>query len=436
MNLIPIDQIVVRPHRQRQEFNINAHQELVTSISETTVGLQNALVVRPEDGKYILLSGERRLRAIRDIYELGGRIIYAGIQVDGGMVPCVLTTSLSELDAEEAELEENIRRQDLTWAERAQATARLMALRGKQAEAKGEPCPTVREISQEIRGSGDGINQENTRRELIITRFLDDPDVKAAKTLDEAYKVVKKKETAKKNADLAATVGSSITLQSHKVFQTNCLDWMEACFPNTFDVILTDPPYGMGADEFGDSGGRAEGAHNYRDDKSYWDDLMSKWAPLSFRVAKPQSHLYAFCDIDNFEDLKYYLREAGWNVFRTPLVWHKPSGMRTPWVNGGPQRRYELILFARKGDRPVNILRGDVIEYTPDSNLGHSAQKPVALYKDLLERSCLPGDSVLDTFCGTGPIFPAATACKAYATGLELDATHYGIAVSRLKEEQ
>jgi len=37
-----------------------------------------------------------------------------------------------------------------------------------------------------------------------------------------------------------------------------------------FDVILTDPPYGMGADEFGDSGGLTEGAHAYKDDEEYF----------------------------------------------------------------------------------------------------------------------------------------------------------------------
>ncbi len=436
MNLIPIEQIIVRPHRQRQEFDINAHQELVTSISETKVGLQNALVLRKEPEGCILLSGERRLRAIADVYALGGTIRFNGADVPSGQVPCVYTQELSELDAEEAELEENIRRQDLTWAEKAAATARLMNLRGRQAESKGEPCPTVREIAQEVRGSGEGINHEETRRELIITRFLDDPDVKAAKTLDEAFKVVKKKEQRRKQEDLAATVGSAITLSSHKCFHADCIEWMMEQPAEQFDVILTDPPYGMGADEFGDSGGRAEGAHAYRDDKAYWDTLMATWAPQAFRLAKAASHLYAFCDIDNFEDLKYYLKEAGWKVFRTPLVWHKPSGMRTPWVNGGPQRRYELILFARKGDRPVNILRGDVLEYSPDGNLGHSAQKPVGLYRDLLERSALPGDRVLDTFCGTGVIFPAATAVKCLATGVEMDAAHYGIAVQRLKEQE
>jgi len=433
MNLIPLDQIIVRPRRQRQEFNINAHQELVTSISETTVGLQNPLVVRPEGTQFILLSGERRLRAIQDVYALGGTILYAGNAVPAGQIPCTLTTELSELDAEEAELEENIRRVDLTWAERAEATSRLMSLRGRQAEAKGEPCPTVREIAQEVRNSGEGVNQENTRREIIVTKYLSDPDVRSAKSLEEAFKVVKKKEQAKKHAALAETVGANISLASHQCYNTNAKDWLAGQPSEQFDVILSDPPYGMGADEFGDSGGHAAGGHGYVDSYDYWCSLMPAVVEHLYRVAKQNAHCYLFCDFDRFHELKFMMEENKWRVFRTPLIWHKPTGSRTPWVNQSPQRRYETILFAIKGDRQVTALRGDILEHTPDTNLGHAAQKPVSLYQDLLERSVMPGDRVLDPFCGTGPIFPAATAVKCLATGVELDATSYGIAISRLK---
>jgi DNA modification methylase len=76
---------------------------------------------------------------------------------------------------------------------------------------------------------------------------------------------------------------------------------------------------------------------------------------------------------------------------------------------------------------------GDVLDYPPDTNLGHAAQKPVALFQDLLSRSILPGQSVLDPFCGSGPIFAAAHALKARATGIEMDQGSYGIAVKRIE---
>lgn len=85
-----------------------------------------------------------------------------------------------------------------------------------------------------------------------------------------------------------------------------------------------------------------------------------------------------------------------------------------------------------KGKRPVLKMGGDVLDFAPDANLGHAAQKPVDLYRELLSRTCLPGDSVFDPFAGSGPIFPAAHGLKVRATGIERDQASYGIAVKRV----
>ena len=200
-----------------------------------------------------------------------------------------------------------------------------------------------------------------------------------------------------------------------------------------FDVILTDPPYGMGADEFGDSGGLAVDAHGYSDSEDYWKQLMEVFVPESYRLAKANAHAYIFCDVDKFAELRAMMGKAGWKVFRTPLIWFKPSASRAPWPDKGPQRKYELILFAVKGERNVTKMLGDVLQYNPDDNLGHAAQKPVELYKDLLGRSARAGDTVLDCFAGTGPILPAAHQLKVAATALEQLPANYGIMAKRLE---
>ena len=100
----------------------------------------------------------------------------------------------------------------------------------------------------------------------------------------------------------------------------------------------------------------------------------------------------------------------------------------------GPQRKYETILYAVKGKKTVLRMAPDVLDFRADSQLGHSAQKPVALYRELLGRSCVAGSAVLDVCCGTGPIFPAAHELKCRAVGLELDQKSYGIAVQRIQK--
>jgi DNA modification methylase len=121
-------------------------------------------------------------------------------------------------------------------------------------------------------------------------------------------------------------------------------------------------------------------------------------AKEGYRVTKENAHLYAFCDIDLFLTIKSIFTNEGWRVFRTPLVWFKPTAFRAPWPEQGPQRKYEIIFYAVKGARKVNKLFGDVLTYPTDDNLGHQAQKPVALLTDLLSRSYRPGDKVLDPF--------------------------------------
>jgi DNA modification methylase len=245
--------------------------------------------------------------------------------------------------------------------------------------------------------------------------------------------VLKKQEAAEKHRTLSASVGATFTSNVHQLVNNDSLEYVGGYLADSFDCILTDPPYGMGADEFGDSGGLAAGAHGYADNWEYASKCYSVLAVEGYRITKTQAHAYVFCDIDNFSELKNIFTLAGWQVFRTPLIWYKRQGSRAPWPEFGPQRKYETILYAIKGKRPTLRMVGDVLDFPSDDNLGHAAQKPVALYQELLSRTCLPGDSVLDPFCGTGPIFPAAHALRVKATGIERDPASYGIAVARLQ---
>jgi len=429
MRVLPYDQIAIAANRQRRDFPIDQHQELVESIDSK--GLFHAPILRSDGTSFTLVAGERRLRAIKDLADLGKGFRYDGEPILPGMVPYVLVSDLSELEAEEAELEENIRRVDLSWQERAAVTARLAGLRARQAESLGLPAPSTADIHAEVRP---GVQfTETTRQELLLAKHLDRPEVAKAKTAAEAFKILKRAEQGERNAELGRMVGASLTGQSHTIRQGDAIELMREMGDGAVDVILSDPPYGMGADTFGDSGGMAAGAHFYRDDYESWLELMAAFGPESYRTAKPDAALYLFCDIERFPELKIYMGKCGWNCFRTPLIWFKPNGSRAPWPDAGPQRKYECILYATKGAKKVQYLRGDVLEYSADENLGHPAQKPVGLYEDLLRRSAIPGDRILDPFAGTGPLIPAAHNLKMFATGFERDDAAYGIMVGRLK---
>lgn len=434
LHAILAQNILVPKTRQRKEFKPEHIVELAGSISQH--GLMHPVVVRkdPDSAKgYLLVAGERRMRALEYLWNFGEPVHCAQAKFPEGTVPCVYFGELDELSAKEMELEENIRRVDLTWQEKAAATNELLELRRAQAEVKGTPAPTVDTIASEVRGDSPA-SRDKTRKEILVSKHLADPEVKKAATVDEAFKLLKRREELARSAALAAQVGVTFNSSVHTLRHGDTQEILPELSAESFDVILTDPPYGIDADKFGDSGGAAQGAHFYDDSWTYWNKLVKFLAAESFRVAKPQAHCYVFCDVDNFVLLKNFFMEAGWRVFRTPLIWVNPTANRAPWPEHGPQRKYQIALYAVKGNRPVTKVLPDVLVYPSDDNLNHQAQKPVALYTDLLQRSVRPGDTVLDCFGGTGPILPAAHSLKCRATYVEMDQSAYGIALERLSK--
>jgi len=427
---INVNEILIDKHRQRKTISQEDVLRLANSIAAN--GLIQPVVVRKDpEGNYLLVAGERRLRALTHLWFFDNQVRCGEFQFEVEHVPCIYQGDMDPDDAFEMELEENIRRVDLSWQERAQATAELNERRKRRAAAAGLAAPTIEELAETTHGSS-GESLQRTRAEILVAPHLSDPDVAAASSPKEALKLLQRKEQASKNAALALSIGKSL-IDEHTLHQGECFRVLEDIPDGTFDVILTDPPYGIDADQFSDSGGRVAGAHFYDDSWKTWNTLAKRLAVESYRVAKPQAHAYIFCDIDNFVLLKGFFQEQEWRVFRTPLVWVNPTAMRAPWPEHGPQRKYQICLFAVKGNRPVNRIYPDVVTYASDDNLGHHAQKPVALYLDLLTRSVRPGDTVLDPFGGTGPVIPAAHELKCRATYIEQDPAAFGIGVKRLE---
>ena len=435
-SFIQISDILIPPERQREIFDPLALNELGESIG--ACGLLQAVVLRQEADRMVLVAGQRRLIACKDRWDLGMGFRHGKEEVPPGMIPFVNFGQLTKLQQAELEFEENERRVNFNWQEKATATLKLQQLRSMQADAAGRTTPTLRALAEERKPTGTDVEVHSEvnsiSRELLVANNLHDPDVQKAVSLKEAVKVLKKKAAARNAEMLGAALGNDAVLDGHRLVHGNCYEWMARQEAGQFDVVLTDPPYGMGADEFGDSGGKAEGEHLYADGAEVVEQCIELLPDLITRLTKPQAHLYLFCDVDWFPEWKLAIRSAGWKVFRTPFIWVKPSAYRAPWPEHGPQRKYECCLFAVKGGMRVTKLMGDVLTYQPDENLGHQAQKPVALFEDLLRRSIVPGMKALDPYCGSGPIFQAAQNCQVFATGVELNAVAHGIAAKRLQE--
>ena len=281
MHTIKLSEIIIKPERQRREFDPEALQELKNSIEDGQ--LLHPPVLRREGDSWVLVAGERRLRAIREIFELGGTFKHNGEVFADGIVPFTNIGELTLLEAEEAELDENLKRRDLTWQEHAAAVARLHALRTAQKESKraeameaaGEiaspatPAHTIADTAEELTGRRDGSYQDAVRKEIIVAKHLNNPAIAKAKSADEAFKILKREEERNRNIELAKVVGASFSADKHTLLNVNCLEYMaDPANAGKFDVILTDPPYGMGAQDFGDGGGKFDGIEHHYDDRS------------------------------------------------------------------------------------------------------------------------------------------------------------------------
>ena len=68
-----------------------------------------------------------------------------------------------------------------------------------------------------------------------------------------------------------------------------------------------------------------------------------------------------------------------------------------------------------------------------DLNRFHPTQKPIALYKWLLQNYAKPGDSILDTHLGSGSSRIAAYDMGFDFVGYELDAEYFNASEARFK---
>lgn len=425
MQTISISQIEISPERQRKVFNPESLGKLAESI--VSKGLMQAIVLR--DKEDTLVAGERRLRAIELCYTMGQKFKHNGEDIPLGHVPYNRLHDLSEDLIYEAELEENIRRENLTPQEEMQAIAKLHRLRTAQ-----NPKQTLEATATEIWSDSDNASGHtvDVRDALLVSEHLSDPAVAKAKTKKEAAKAVHKKLKREHARKMASEFSKASEIETpHVHVKGEAIEIITRMPAGIVDVLCTDPPYGIGAHEFGDM---ADNEHTYDDSYETWQNTMCDLAQESYRVCKPHAHAYVFCDWTRFTELSKYFSQFGWNVWPRPIIWSKGNGMLAK-PDYGPRYTYETILFANKGARKVQIVGApDVINLPQGKELRHAAEKPAALYMALLDRSCLPGDHVLDPFMGSGTIYPAANGLKLRATGIEKDETSYGFAVQRLEE--
>ena len=114
LRTVPLDEIDANPEQPRERFDPTELDALASSIK--THGIMSPLIVCREEGRYVLIAGERRLRAAA----------LAGLSE----VPVLVRALDGESDSLELALVENLQRADLDPIESAKGYRRLQEVYG------------------------------------------------------------------------------------------------------------------------------------------------------------------------------------------------------------------------------------------------------------------------------------------------------------------
>lgn len=187
----------------------------------------------------------------------------------------------------------------------------------------------------------------------------------------------------------------------------DCLETMKATPDNFYSLAIVDPPYGIGADKTQNeqaTSGRVSNGGGWRAYKqTSWDNAIP-----------PDEY---------FNELKRVSRQQiiwGGNYFSTNLtgvvIWDKG-------VNG-TMKEGELAATSFNTFKTFRLSRVDAYINGGENKI-HPTQKPVALYKWLLQNYAKQGDTILDTHLDSGSSRIAAYDLGFDFTGYELDKDYF-----------
>ena len=189
---------------------------------------------------------------------------------------------------------------------------------------------------------------------------------------------------------------------------------------NYFELAIVDPPYGIEADK----------KNSIKKLQSKQSATFSKhYGNQSWDSSTPKKNYF-------IELIRVSKKQIIWGANYFGLVggmlyWHKNVTMPTysqgelawlSWLN-----KVDFVEFTWHG-----MIQGDM--KNKETRI-HPTQKPVALYKWLLQNYAKEGDKILDTHLGSGSIALACHELGFNLTACELDSEYYDSALKRFKQQ-
>lgn len=222
-----------------------------------------------------------------------------------------------------------------------------------------------------------------------------------------------------------------------RIVHGDCLEVMWNMQPETFDGIVTDPPYGNDFDEVEG----ISGIESVRHVGTEWHDeeIMPKFFKLAFKVLKPDSWMFVFYDIRHHEKMLAWAQGAGFKAQGYPLHWIKTH----PCRNNAPQYRatkaVEYVFVCRKGNASLHDTGYWPNHFACDGMAEKRAQgnpyaKPFEFCEWMMKRWVVKGMDILDPFMGGASILRHCIRLGLVPHGIEMNPEHFHQAVESLRE--
>jgi ParB family transcriptional regulator, chromosome partitioning protein len=389
----PIDQIIVnRETRQRQEFK----DEKILQDSIRRLGLIHPPVVTRD---FILVAGERRLQCCK---ALG----WTSISVQ-------FVDELDERTLKRIELEENVKRKNLTWEEESRAIVELDEMYREEAAENIEPWTDEDTIQvMDI----DRKTLYNHREAIAALEWK--PELANAPNRSAVLTVYNN--TKAREKDMAET---GIFPQSDHIQCCSFLDWVRTYNGPKFNLIHCDFPFGIDSQNHHMGSRNEVGIGKYNDSFDYYKELLNTLCAALDSFTEESAHIVFWFSMRTyqytFDRLSNY---GGFEVDSYPLVWVKSDHAGIlPDRTRGPRRIYETAFLARRGDRRIVQAKSNAY-FGPHTDLIHQHEKPDEMLNYFFEMLVDENTTIFDPTCGGGSALRVAKRLGAQRIlGLEID---------------
>lgn len=432
IHLVPISEINTDDavaHRKE----ISGIEELASSIKKLrafnpiSMGLLHPITLT-EDKK--LLAGLRRLEAFKSMGDT--------------VIPAQFFNELSLADQRLVQLDENLRRVDITWQARAKAVSELHKLLNSD---------TATQTAEYI-----GLTVKYVSQYLQIAQELDKGDVKiaACESASQAMAIVDRRraqamdtELSKLHEDIIKPLAKTASTENgpaprapvppiaqYSIIHENFLTWAPLYDGPKFNFIHCDFPYGIDAQDSA-SMGAAQNDAQYEDTPEIFFDLLHCLTENIDSLMYNSGHMLFWFHMKYYQRLIDHFQANGFFVVELPIIWHKSDGAGVASdYRRRPKHVYETAFWLSRGDRFISNVVNDVYACPTARNTeGHMSAKPLAMLKHFFNIAVNELSSVLDPTCGSGTSIRAAAGLGAErALGLELNQDIVPGAQKKLKE--